>query len=139
MVLVHGVVAVHRVVALPVAELQEDLDIGTVAVAEDGAYVVALVTALTPDLVQEGVAREFVRRVQDLRKAANLDVADRIHLYIQASSELQAAITTHRDYVTTETLAVSVDFVAPPVDTVSVDEPLDSQALLFGVARASRT
>ena len=48
------------------------------AVAEEGPYVAALVTELTPELVQEGLAREFVRRVQDLRKSADLDVADRI-------------------------------------------------------------
>ena len=42
------------------------------AVAEDGPYVAALVTELTPELVQEGLAREFVRRVQDLRKSADL-------------------------------------------------------------------
>jgi isoleucyl-tRNA synthetase len=41
------------------------------AVAEEAAYVAALVTDLTPELVQEGLAREFVRRVQDLRKSAN--------------------------------------------------------------------
>jgi isoleucyl-tRNA synthetase len=46
------------------------------AVAEEGPYVAALVTELTPELVSEGLAREFVRRVQDLSKNADLDVAD---------------------------------------------------------------
>ena len=49
------------------------------AVAEDGAYVAALVTDLTPELVAEGLSREFVRRVQDLRKSAELDVAEFAH------------------------------------------------------------
>ncbi|MCX6068930.1 MAG: DUF5915 domain-containing protein, partial [Chloroflexi bacterium] len=48
------------------------------AVAEEGSYVAALVTELTPELVNEGLAREFVRRVQDFRKESGLDVADRI-------------------------------------------------------------
>ncbi|HQV63911.1 MAG TPA: isoleucine--tRNA ligase, partial [Anaerolineales bacterium] len=60
------------------------------AVAEEGAYVAALVTDLTPELVQEGLAREFVRRVQDLRKAAELDVADRIEMFIEASAGLRS-------------------------------------------------
>ena len=75
---------------------------GGFAVAEEGAYVAALVTALTPDLVQEGRAREVVRRVQDLRKSADLDVADRIRLYVEADPELRAAIEAYRTYVTTE-------------------------------------
>jgi len=76
-------------------------------VAEEGAYVAALVTMLTPELVREGQAREFVRRVQDLRKTANLDVADRIHIFVETSRVLQEAIEAHRDYVAAETLAVS--------------------------------
>ncbi|HAY85115.1 MAG TPA: isoleucine--tRNA ligase, partial [Chloroflexi bacterium] len=55
------------------------------AVAEDGAYVAALVTDLTPELVAEGLAREFVRHIQDLRKSAEMDVADRIELFVEAS------------------------------------------------------
>ena len=59
------------------------------AVAEEGAYVAALVTELTPELVQEGLAREFVRRVQDLRKSTELDVADRINLFVVAIGQFE--------------------------------------------------
>ncbi len=83
------------------------------AVAEDGAYVAALVTDLTPELVQEGLAREFVRRVQDLRKSADLDVADRIDLFVDVSEGLKAAIQTHQDYVKTETLARRAELCSP--------------------------
>ena len=48
------------------------------SVASDGAEVAALVTTLSDDLVHEGLAREFVRRVQEARKQANLEIADRI-------------------------------------------------------------
>jgi isoleucyl-tRNA synthetase len=48
-------------------------------VASEGAYLAALKTDLTPELVREGLAREFVRRVQDLRKQADFDIADRIY------------------------------------------------------------
>ncbi|MFH1184264.1 MAG: isoleucine--tRNA ligase [Chloroflexota bacterium] len=110
---------------------------GGFAVAEDGAYVAALVTTLTPELVREGRAREFVRRVQDLRKAATLDVADRVHLFVQASSEIQSALKAHKDYVTTETLAVSLDFTDPPADAPQVNENLDGEQLTLGLAKAS--
>jgi hypothetical protein len=66
------------------------------AVAEDGAYVAALVTELTPELAAEGLAREFVRRVQDFRKESGLEVADRIHLYVKASPVLKKAIQHHK-------------------------------------------
>ena len=57
------------------------------AVAAEGAYVAALDTELTPELVREGLAREFVRRLQELRKQADLDVADRIRLFVSATPE----------------------------------------------------
>ncbi|HEY5983754.1 MAG TPA: isoleucine--tRNA ligase [Anaerolineales bacterium] len=110
---------------------------GGFAIAEDGPYVAALVTALTPALVQEGQAREFVRRVQDLRKGANLDVADRIRLHVQASQSLQAALNTHKDYVTAETLAISMEFASPPPDATRSNEPLDGEQLEFGLTKAS--
>ena len=83
------------------------------AVAEEGAYVAALVTELTSELVQEGLAREFVRRVQDFRKSAGLDVADRVNLFVVASPNLKSAIEAHREYITNETLSTSLDFNEP--------------------------
>ena len=85
------------------------------AVAEDGAYVAALVTDLTPELVAEGQAREFVRRVQDLRKSAELDVADRIELFVEASAGLKSAVEAHKDYITGETLAVALKVRKPTI------------------------
>jgi len=110
---------------------------GGFSVAEEGAYVAALVTTLTPELVREGQAREFVRRVQDLRKTSNLDVADRIHLFVQASPGLRAAVEAHKDYVTTETLAVSLDFEAPPADAAQLSENLDGEELRVGLTSVS--
>ncbi|HSL28469.1 MAG TPA: isoleucine--tRNA ligase [Anaerolineales bacterium] len=105
------------------------------AVAEEGAYVVALVTELTPELVQEGLAREFVRRVQDLRKSADLDVADRIDLFIEASPDLQAAIEAHRGYITTETLTSSLAFESPPAGASVVEDRFDSETLMVGLVK----
>ena len=83
------------------------------AVAAEGAYLAALVTDLTPELVREGQAREFVRRVQDLRKTADLDVADRIKVNVVATPGLKEAILANRDYVTAETLTVELNFAEP--------------------------
>jgi len=80
------------------------------AVATEGAYLAALVTELTPELVQEGLAREFVRRVQDLRKTAELEIADRIVLYYDVTPGLAKALESYKEYICNETL--TVEFVA---------------------------
>ncbi len=85
-------------------------------VASEGAYLAALTTDLTPELVDEGLAREFVRRVQDLRKQADFDISDRIHLYYQASEGLSKALETFRDYIMGEVLALEMNSAPAPDD-----------------------
>ncbi len=106
------------------------------AVAEDGAYVAALVTELTPELVCEGLAREFVRRVQDLRKTTGLDVADRIRLFVTASDGLQEAVNAHRKYIMTETLTVDLQFAAPPAEAATLQDNFDGETLTVGLVKA---
>ena len=74
-------------------------------VAEDGDLLVALDTTLTPELIAEGLARDFVRAVQDARKDAGLRVEDTIRLVHQADDETAAAIESFADYIRGETLA----------------------------------
>jgi isoleucyl-tRNA synthetase len=78
------------------------------AVAAEGAYLAALHTGLTQELVREGLAREFVRRVQDFRKRLGFDIADRIRLFLNATPELSRAIEEQRAYIMAETLAVEL-------------------------------
>lgn len=106
------------------------------AIASDGGYLCALETKLTPDLVAEGLAREFVRRVQDLRKTAKFDIADRIQLTVTATSTLAAAIETHRDYIMGETLTVNLTTGQPPVKAATADIEFDGEKVNFGIVRA---
>jgi isoleucyl-tRNA synthetase len=106
------------------------------AVAEEGPYVAALVTELTPELVQEGLAREFVRRVQDLRKSADLDVADRINLYVEASPALQSALEAYREYVSVETLASSLTFGPAAEGASVVEDKFEGETLKAGLVKA---
>jgi isoleucyl-tRNA synthetase len=71
----------------------------------DVGYLVALDTTLDDALLQEGLAREVVRSVQDARKQAGLEVSDRIRLGITGSAGIERALANHRDYVMAETLA----------------------------------
>ena len=106
------------------------------AVAEDGAYVAALVTTLTPELVAEGLAREFVRRVQDLRKTADLDVSDRINLFVEASAGLKSAVEMHMDYIKAETLSVKLSFALVPANVSQVEDAFEGETMKVGLQKA---
>ncbi|HRI47255.1 MAG TPA: DUF5915 domain-containing protein [Ignavibacteriaceae bacterium] len=75
--------------------------------SQDG-IIVALDTELTPDLINEGLAREFVNRVQNLRKESGFEVTDRILINFSAEDTLFDAINQFNDYIANETLAESV-------------------------------
>ncbi len=105
------------------------------AVGSEGAYLAALVTDLTPELVQEGLAREFVRRVQDLRKTADLEIADRIQLYYSASPGLQEAIKAFSAYIQAETLSVEMTASAIPEDIARVDDEFDQEKVTIGIKK----
>jgi isoleucyl-tRNA synthetase len=99
------------------------------AVASEGAYLAALLTKLTPDLVHEGLVREFVRRVQSLRKDADLDIADRIHLYYTATEQLNSAIQAFVDYIKEETLAVELTAGVIPDDMPLLQDEFDGESV----------
>ncbi len=82
------------------------------AVASEGDQVVALETELTPALVREGLARELVNRIQNLRKDADLEVTQRIRLQIAGDDELAATVNEYRDFVMAETLCTDLALAA---------------------------
>jgi len=77
------------------------------ACAEQSGYLVGLDTRLTDALLAEGLARELVRTVQDARKQAGLDVANRITLRIEGTPDVDAALVLYRNHVMDETLATA--------------------------------
>jgi len=77
-------------------------------VGQDGSITVALETELTPELIQEGLAREFVNRVQNMRKDAGFEVTDRIAIYHHSSEPLEKVLMSLRAYIAQETLAVDI-------------------------------
>ncbi len=81
---------------------------GNMAVTREGDMVVGLNTEITPELEKEGIAREFVNRVQNLRKDAGFDVQDRIKIYFDAPEKIAKAIESMSDYIAHETLAKSI-------------------------------
>ncbi|HEX9739197.1 MAG TPA: class I tRNA ligase family protein, partial [Ignavibacteriaceae bacterium] len=73
-----------------------------------GGVTVAIDTELTSELIEEGIAREFVNRIQNMRKDAGFDVTDRIKIFFNGSEKLVNAVISFKNYVSTETLAENV-------------------------------
>ncbi len=74
-------------------------------VAMENNLFAILDTTITKDLIEEGLARELISKVQQLRKQNNFEMMDNIKIYIQADEEVKSAIGIHRDYIMAETLA----------------------------------
>ena len=81
-----------------------------IAVLEEDDYIVALNTNLTKSLMLEGITREFVRHIQDIRKETQLNVMDRIIVHCNVPDEVKEAIQKHIDYIKRETLAEELIF-----------------------------
>lgn len=94
----------------------EDVEIRTKDVpgwtmASDGKITVALDITITPELKSEGIARELVNRIQNLRKDNGLEVTDRITLEIQKQPEMEKAFEENKEYICTETLTDAFAFL----------------------------
>jgi isoleucyl-tRNA synthetase len=81
-------------------------------VAAEGHLVVALDKTLTPDLVQEGLAREFVNKIQNMRKTASLEVTQRIVIEFSADEAVREAVRRFSEYIKTETLGTDCKYLA---------------------------
>ncbi|MEZ6033001.1 MAG: class I tRNA ligase family protein [Planctomycetaceae bacterium] len=90
--------------------------------SDDAGIQVAISTVLTPELIREGMSRDFVRQVQQLRKDANLNIQDRIKVqYHSQDNTVQAMVAEWGDYIKGETLSDSIEFTTSPgVDVKSV-------------------
>ncbi len=105
------------------------------SVAEDGGYLVAVTTDLTPELVLEGQAREVVRRVQQLRKDAGLEISDRIRLHLGDSPLLRAVLEAHGGYLLEEVLAVETVWTSGKLPSDRVEFDLDGEMVVVGVVK----
>ena len=80
-------------------------------VANEGKLTVALDINVTPELVEEGIARELVNRIQNLRKDSGFDVTDKINIFIESHSETDTAVNNYQDYICSQTLANSIKII----------------------------
>jgi isoleucyl-tRNA synthetase len=121
------------------AEAGENTDVilrvGHYSVALEAGYMVAVDSAITPELAQEGLARELAHRIQNLRKDADFDITDRIITYYQGPEEVFQVMRNHADYIRQETLSDNLVPGAPPDDGGSETQKVEGMAVTLGVRR----
>jgi isoleucyl-tRNA synthetase len=98
------------------ALVAEDVDIITEdmpgwLVANNGTITIALDIELTPALVEEGIARELINRIQNLRKSSGLEIVDRITVQLENREEIAAAVINCNEYIASQVLASSLVLV----------------------------
>ena len=98
-------------------------------VASDGEITVALDVTVTPELAKEGLARELVNRIQNMRKDLDFEVTDRIRVRLQGSSAVEEAATAYKAYISAEVLADSL-VLDGDVDGETLELPGEETAVL---------
>ncbi|MDY6994804.1 MAG: DUF5915 domain-containing protein, partial [Pseudomonadota bacterium] len=126
------IIAGDEQIALSLADVEiSSEDIPGWLVANDGKLTVALDVNITDELREEGIAREFINRIQNLRKESNFDVTDKIKVEIKKHDLIDRAIEKHKGYIGTQTLARSVDLVNKfeqnTVFDVEIDDEIKTQ------------
>ncbi|MEX1253617.1 MAG: isoleucine--tRNA ligase [Dehalococcoidia bacterium] len=113
------------------------------ASAQEAGYIVVVDTEVPPELLDEGLARELVHRIQNLRRDAGFDISDRITTYWQgddpstsSGQALRRVLATHAAYVQGETLSTSLVEGEPPPDAHRAEQTVDGHRVTLGVVVA---
>ena len=104
-------------------------------VASEGKLTVALDITLTDELKAEGVARELINRIQNIRKESGFEVTDRIRVAIERTEFAAEAVARYASYIAAQTLADSVAVAAEPSGAVVVSSEIDEMPLRIAVTR----
>ena len=109
-------------------------DIPGLQVAVMGKLTVALDTTISPALLEEGIARELINRIQNLRKDKEFEVTDKINVKLQGNNEINLAVQNNLAYICSEILAKSFEIVnnidVPEKDVIELTDTLSVEILL---------
>ncbi|MDA0301175.1 MAG: isoleucine--tRNA ligase [Chloroflexi bacterium] len=106
------------------------------AAQEESGYAALVDTTLTPELLAEGIAREVVRRLQDLRRDAGLEVSDRIHVTYRAGVPVGDVMASHGVMISDEVLALSLEASDAPEGDARTDADIDGVEAVFALRKA---
>ena len=103
--------------------------------AMEAGYMVAVDANITPELADEGLARELAHRIQNLRKGARFEITDRIVTYYQGPDDVARVMTSHRDYIMQETLSDALLTEPPAGDAKSETAKVEGMEVTLAVRR----
>jgi isoleucyl-tRNA synthetase len=103
--------------------------------SEDGELGVAVDTNITEELDKEGLTREIVHRLQNMRKTAGFEIADYIVTYYQSDDYVRDVMVGYASYISHETLSREILNAAPPTDAFKEEYKLEGHVITFGVVR----
>ena len=104
-------------------------------VATEGKLTVALDITVTEELKREGVARELINRIQNIRKESGFEVTDRVKVVIEKKPLVEGAVTDFADYIASQTLALEVKLAAEEEGTFTNEVEIDEEPIRIGVTR----
>ena len=105
------------------------------SVASEGGYTVAVTTTVSSELALEGLARELVHRIQNMRRSAGFDIADRIVTFYQGPTQLDDVVAAQGEYIRQETLSRQIEKAAPPEGAHTETHKIDGLEAVLGVKR----
>ncbi len=127
---------VHQALEQAGGQTETIVSVDNYTVSLEGGYLVAVDGAITPELAEEGLAREVVHRIQGMRRSANFDVTDRIVTYYQGPEEIvnlmQGAFS---DYIRDETLSTQLVDGAPGSEATTETSKVEGMEITLGVRR----
>ena len=118
-------------------QVEASIQVGHYWVSLEGGYMVAVDTTVTPELAEEGLARELVHRIQNLRRAARFEITDRIVTFYQGPSRVQKAMEKFADYIQQETLSEDLIERKPEEGAHAEGQKLDGMCVTLGVKRVT--
>jgi isoleucyl-tRNA synthetase len=125
-----------NVKTLAFAEKVEELNMPEFCVGSEGEVSVAIPREISPELAEEGLAREIVHRLQTMRKTAGFEIADYIVTYYQGDDYVKRVMKNYTDYVKLETLSRSLSDGKPEEGVATETFKLNDHAVVLGVKKA---
>ena len=104
-------------------------------VATEGKLTVALDITITDDLRAEGIARELINLIQNIRKDSGFEVTDKIRVEIEQQEFVLPALKSFADYIASQTLAVEIEGVPSPSGEFVVESEVDEQPVRIAVTK----
>ena len=112
------------------------MSLGHYTASLEGGYLVAMNGEITPELAEEGLARELVHRIQGLRRSANFEVTDHIETWYDGPAELAGVMRgSFAGYIREETLSDAVETGPPPEGAKSETAKIEGEEITLAVRR----